>query len=31
VRRNPRALAQSLHFFETGEIIHTCDGVCDPE
>ena len=31
VRRNPRALAQSLHFFETGEVIHTCDGPCDPE
>lgn len=31
VRRNPTALAQSLHFFQTGEIIHTCDGVCDPE
>ncbi|MCA9605496.1 MAG: hypothetical protein KC619_07865 [Myxococcales bacterium] len=31
VRRNPRALAQTLHFFQTGEIIHTCDGVCDPE
>jgi hypothetical protein len=31
VRRNPRALAQSLHFFETGEVIHTCDGICDPE
>lgn len=39
VRRNPRALAQTLHFFTTGdpaggtpaEIIHTCDGICDPE
>lgn len=31
VRRNPAALAQSAHFFETGEIIHTCDGPCDPE
>ncbi len=31
VRRNPRALAQTLRFFETGEITHTCDGVCDPE
>lgn len=31
VRRNPRALEQTLHFFRTGEIIHTCDGVCDPE
>ncbi len=31
VRRNPRALAQTLHFFQTGEIIHTCDGPCDPE
>ena len=31
VRRNTRAQAQSLHFFDTGEIIHTCDGPCDPE
>jgi len=31
VRRNPRALEQTLHFYETGEIIHTCDGGCDPE
>ncbi len=31
VRRNPRALEQTLHFFETGEIIHTCEGPCDPE
>lgn len=31
VRKNPRAQAQTLHFFETGEIIHTCDGPCDPE
>ncbi len=31
VRRNPRALEQTLHFFRTGEIIHTCDGPCDPE
>lgn len=31
VRRNPAALAQSLHFFQTGEVIHTCDGVCDPD
>ena len=31
VRRNPRALAQTLHFFQTGEIIHTCEGPCDPE
>ena len=31
VRRNARALAQTLHFFETGEIIHTCDGPCDPD
>lgn len=31
VRRNPRALEQTLRFFETGEIIHTCDGTCDPD
>lgn len=31
VRRHPAALAQTLHFFETGEIIHTCDGPCDPD
>ncbi|HJL16951.1 MAG TPA: hypothetical protein RMH99_14900 [Sandaracinaceae bacterium LLY-WYZ-13_1] len=31
VRRNPRALEQTLHFYRTGEVIHTCDGVCDPE
>lgn len=31
VRKNPRALEQTLHFFRTGEIIHTCDGPCDPE
>lgn len=31
VRRNPRALEQTLHFYQTGEIIHTCDGICDPE
>ncbi len=31
VRDNPRALEQTLHFYETGEIVHTCDGVCDPE
>ncbi len=31
VRRNAAALAQSLHFFETGEVIHTCDGPCDPD
>lgn len=22
---------QAWHFFETGEVIHTCDGPCDPE
>ncbi len=31
VRRNPRALEQTLRFFNTGEIVHTCDGICDPE
>lgn len=33
VRRNPRALAQTLHFFTTDppEIVHTCEGPCDPE
>jgi hypothetical protein len=31
VRRNPRALEQTDHFYRTGEIIHTCAGVCDPE
>ena len=29
VRKHAAALAQTLHFFETGEIIHTCDGPCD--
>lgn len=30
-RKSPVSLAQTLHFFETGEILHTCDGPCDPE
>ncbi len=25
------AQAQLDHFFRTGEVIHTCDGTCDPE
>lgn len=31
VRDNPAANAQAVHFFQTGEIIHTCDGICDPD
>jgi hypothetical protein len=31
VRRQAATLAQTLRFFTTGEITHTCDGVCDPE
>ncbi|MGE3632286.1 MAG: hypothetical protein AB7P00_20470 [Sandaracinaceae bacterium] len=30
VRKNAAALMQTLHFFQTGEVIHTCDDVCDP-
>jgi len=30
-RRNPRSLEQTAHFYRTGEVIHTCDGPCDPE
>jgi hypothetical protein len=30
-RRQETALAQVHHFLRTGEVIHTCDGVCDPE
>jgi len=29
-RRNPKAQAQLWHFLETGEVIQTCDGPCDP-
>jgi hypothetical protein len=29
-RKNPVAQAQLWHFLETGEIIQTCDGPCDP-
>ena len=29
-RRDPVALEQVTHFFNTGEFIHTCDGICDP-
>ena len=27
-RREPAAQAQMHHFFQTGEVIHTCDGPC---
>ncbi len=30
-RQTPKIQDQGWHFLETGEIIHTCDGVCDPE
>lgn len=30
-RRSAPGHAQIAHFFETGEIIHTCDGPCDPD
>ena len=28
VRRSPEALSQMRHFYETGEIVHPCDGPC---
>lgn len=31
VRALPRLEAQIDVFFRTGDITHTCDGVCDPE
>lgn len=30
-RRMPEMQDQSWHFFETGEVIATCEGVCDPD
>jgi hypothetical protein len=30
-RKQHHVQDQGWHFLETGEIIHTCDGVCDPE
>ena len=30
-RRNAKAQAQLWHFLETGEVIQTCDGACDPQ
>jgi hypothetical protein len=30
-RKTPKIQDQGFHFLETGEVIQTCDGVCDPE
>ena len=30
-RKNPKAQEQTWRFFTTGEIVHVCDGKCDPE
>lgn len=30
-RRTPKLQEQAWHFLETGEVLHTCDGICDPE
>ncbi len=30
VRRDPRAQAQLIEFFRTGNVVDTCDGACDP-
>jgi hypothetical protein len=27
----PHVMQQALHFLETGEVLHLCDGPCDPE
>jgi hypothetical protein len=31
IQRLPKLWAQLDHFFTSGEVIHTCDGACDPE
>ena len=30
-RQTPKIQDQGWHFLETGEVIGTCDGPCDPE
>jgi len=30
-RKNPKAQEQMFRFFTTGEVVHTCDGTCNPE
>jgi hypothetical protein len=30
-RKTPKIQDQGFHFLETGEVIQTCEGVCDPE